>query len=348
MTECPATQPTPYFSDEDLLSAPDDVLRLTTRIKDLSTQPYITSWMMAEIAAIAELLSSHTISAGQVWQFLLTHYNISPRVSSTPTAYDDPGWLIQPLADRALIWDHLTALCANQELPPVPSLPGPYDDHDEEATALIEQTLAFLTRGLNLLESRCHISGAMVVAHLEYELRHDIEQDLAIQWLDSPFAIGATLFNRPLTGSGGFGMHGQSLYFLKALVGTLNHELAYFSGKTSIASTTGSANEARGRVQLWWMLLKGYVYAMLDTELGLSVPAMMLEHPELIADLKQVLLRALNVLQKTDAQSTPSWGGSSACVLGILVETTPTGDLIAKLDTRLAAEQHHEDMRASM
>jgi hypothetical protein len=74
----------------------------------------------------------------------------------------------------------------------------------------------------------------------------------------------------------------------------------------------------------------------------------MLLRRRLVADLKQVLPQALVVLQMPDAQSTPNWGASMACILGTSIERTPTGDLMAKLDTRLATEQHHEDMRASM
>jgi hypothetical protein len=135
MTETPATLPTPVIPDDALLEGSTNTLRLAARIKELTTQQ-----MLVETAAIAELLGAASLTAGQVWKLVLAQYNISPTVSSTPDPDGDSNWLTQPLADRARVWEHLTALCTDQELSPVPALPGPYDDHDDQAKVLISST----------------------------------------------------------------------------------------------------------------------------------------------------------------------------------------------------------------
>ena len=114
----------PAIDDAEQLSWPDDQQLLIRRITELSTQRLITAWMLVEIAAIAALLDEGAITAGRVWQLVLSHYEIVSSASSSSDLSDDPSWT-QPLTDRALVWKHLTALCAGEGAAPVQTMPGP-------------------------------------------------------------------------------------------------------------------------------------------------------------------------------------------------------------------------------
>lgn len=335
MTE-PTAKTLPTIPDTDVLQCPENQVPLVGRIRMLSTQQCTASWMMTEIAAIAILLKEGRITAGTLWQLVLKRYNIASSVSSTPRPDDDPQGLTQPLAERALVWEHLTALCSGHELASVPALLGPYDEETAETVALRDQVLDFHARSLNLLRSRfgAGLGVEDFLGRLGHGMRHDIEHYLAIQWLGGSFAVGASLHGLPLSG-GSFGLDEQPVYVIKALVEALKRDIAELQDANIIDSESVLSREALGRAHFWWMLLKGYTYDMVRTHQGRIVVAMLAEYPDLVEDLKRVLALGLE-LSNSGKGMTPEWGsGRSDCVLQNTIAETPTSQLIERLDARV-------------
>ncbi len=325
------------INDTDSLCRPDDQQPLLRRIKDLSTQQYTTQWMQVEVAAIATLLEDGDIAAGQVWQLTLPHYNIAPSVSSTPNPYNGPDWLARPLADRALVWDHLTVLCAAQEVTMVPALPGPYDDRTPETDVLVAQAFDFLTRGLNLFADRDIVSGVTVLGQFEHRLRHDIKHHLAVQWFGGMHAVGASLHALPLPG-GSFGLDDQPVYVLKALVEVLKRDIADYEDASLVDQGSFLSRELLGRIQLWWGLIKGYTYDMVHTYQGKIVVAMLVKYPSLTDDLRTVLAQGLE-LGNSGQPVTPAWGCRGDCEMQWEIAETATANLVEQLDERLVTEK---------
>jgi hypothetical protein len=338
------TQVLPVIDDTATLLSPHNQTALIRRLKELSTHEYTTAWMLVESAAIAALLEEGVISAGQVWQLVLPRYGIAPSVSSTPDPANEPGWLIPPLSDRALVWEHLTALCTDQELAPVPAPPGPHDHDDTpEVLALLGQALEFHATSLDFLYKRFGVpaSGRDLLGRLGYDLRHDIEQHLAVQWFGGAYAVGASLHALPLPG-GAFGTKDQPVYVLKALVEVLKRDIADYEDARLIDQDSTSSRELLGRIQLWWGLVKGYTYDMIGTHQGRIVVAMLVRHPELVEDLKAVLVQGRD-LTSPDLPVTPTWGHRTDCLLGQEIAEIPTSELIELLDARLDTERELSD-----
>lgn len=331
-----------FIDDAARLDRPADQLPLVLRIQELSSQRCTTAWMLTETAAISLLLAEGGITAGRVWELVRARYNIASCVSSTLDPEDDPDWLARPLADRALVWSHLGALCAGLEVPPVPALPGPYDDQDTpEATALIAQTVDFLAGGLNLLAKQDQVDGGRLLEHFEHELRHGVEHQLAVRWFGGMCAIGASLHGLPLPG-GSFGLKDQPVYVLKALVEVLKRDIAeYETASCNEQDDPRVGQELLGRIELWWSFVKGYTCDMVDTHQGTIVVAMLVDHPALVEDLKAVLMRGLELMNS--GTRIPEWSGRIDCDTDRRVAEMPTDTLIGKLDTRL----HFEKAQAS-
>jgi len=338
----------PSISATDSLAVPTVLGPLNRRIRELSVRRHLTTWMLAEIASISTLIDEGSITAEDVWRIILSQAHISDTVTAPdPTNLEESNWLVQQLTDRAMVWQHLTALCADEVLERLPEMPGPYDNHDTpEAIATRNETLRFYTDGLNQLERRFGgaLNGQDVLDRLGYELRHSIEHHLAIQWLGSPYVIGASLHALPTTGAGGFGIDDQGVYLLKSWVGDLLTDLrAYYDMQTSrLEPEDSKVRETLGRIALKWMMLKGFVYSMLDTSMGRNLPAMLLKHPDLVRTLERVLVEGWAVLRPNRPQ-TPRWGGSGHCE----IEETSTPDLISKLWRRMKREQEDAERFAN-
>ena len=193
------------------------------------------------------------------------------------------------------------------------------------------------------------LSGAYLLTRLGYDLRHAIEYRLAVDWLGSPYVIGATLESLPLNGGGAFGVHGQGVYAFKAFIGALKHELSNFTldDRVGVAGTIDDEiAEAHGRIILWWSIIKGFTFSMLSTELGTNLADALLDHPGLIEDLKEVLERGQRIgAMQLGRPSIPVWGRLRS-ELDYAISNTTTPDLLARLDERIANERNNRKIQA--
>lgn len=321
----------------DALHRPEDHERLFERIHDLAAQQYMVVWMQLEIAAIASLLKEGAITAADLWRLVQTHYNIAPSVM--PDFENDSGWLTQPLANAGLVWEHLTTLCAGQELKPVPALPQVYDDETSETLTLRDQALNFYAAGLNRLWERFSPEAEDFLDRLAHDPRHVIEHHLAVQWLGGPFAVGATLYGDRLVG-GSFGYReSQPVYVLKAFVGALKRDIADYQESRSADADSAQVGEILGRVYFWATIVKGYVYNMVHAYQGVSVIAMLVEHPALVEDLRAVLLQAPELLNPNSDLLVPNWSmGRTDSDLNHRIRMMPVAELVELLDKRLASQ----------
>lgn len=338
----------PSISATDSLAVPAVLGPLNRRIGELAARRHLSAWMLAEIASISALINEGSITAEDVWQIILSHANISSYVEAPdPSNLGESDWLIQQLTDRAVVWQHLAALCAGEEIERLPEMPGPYDDHNTpEAVATRDELLRFYTDGLNLLERRFGgaLNGQDVLDLLGHELRHSIEHHLAVQWLGSPYVIGASLHALPTTGAGGFGIDDQGVYLLKSWVGDLLADLRTYNEMqvSQVNREDAKVRETLGRIELKWMMLKGFVYSMLSTTQGRNLPAMLVSRLDLVRELERALVDGLTALQPKHPQ-TPQWGGIGPCE----IETTPTLDLTRKLWRRMKREQEDAERFAN-
>lgn len=335
-------QACPVIPDTAILRLPEDQMPLVRRIVGLSVHSCFTAWMKIEIASIAILMQAGTVTPMALWQLVLTHYNVAPSVTRQDD--NDSGLLAKPLADMALVWEHLTALCAGQPLAPIQTLPEQHDEETPTALTFRDQALDFYTDGLKLLWQRCAINVGDFLGRLEQYPRHDLEHDprhqiehyLAVQWFGGPMAVGAALHGRLLAG-GSFGLNDEPVYVLKALVMALKQNLADHEDVRTADADSVQRRELLGRVYFWWTLVKGYTYDMVRTQQGRNVVAMLVKHPELVADLKAVLTQGLVVSGKAPI---PMWGGGrSDCLLNEAVAQTPIATLIDKLTEQLVSAQ---------
>jgi hypothetical protein len=327
--------------DEAHLNATSDDAGLLRRLRALGQLRYSVVRTRIEIAAIAQLLDEGTITAGELWQLLLPQYNIASSVSSTPRETDDPSWLAPVHADQQAIWENLTNIVAGNQPAELMQVPAPYAEVSD-SDPLLELWLADLAQQLNMLERRYYVSPEQVLDALSYELRHGIEHHLAVQWFGGPFAVGASLYALPLPG--GIGRDGQILYFLKAMVGNLRLDLDAYR---DLSDDTETSQETLGRIMLWWTLIKGFTYGMLNAT-GSNIPAMLLNHEALITDLKAVLTEGVEVVNRPGRAMTPQWGSRRDCRLHQDVAETPTPELLAALDNRLAAERDNADIQSRL
>lgn len=309
----------------------DDEMPVIRRIRELSTQQYFTSWMQLEIAALSRLLELGSITADALWQLVLSRHGIAPGVRYDDVE-DSPNGQ-KPLTECQLVWAHLTALCQDQELEPVPPLPTPYSVVTEAMAVVREQALDFCVHGINLLYERFGPNEQGILDRLARDPRHDIEYYLAAQWLGGLYAVGATLHGR-----GSFGLEDQPVYALKALVEALKRSIADYKEVRAAGADAALGNELFGRVRFWWMVTKGYTYDMLNTQRGQNVVAMLLKHPKLVADLEEALKDGLDVGDVNASTSMiPQWGNPIDRALNRTIALTSMRVLLDQLTAQLAS-----------
>ena len=96
-----------------------------------------------------------------------------------------------------------------------------------------------------------------------------------------------------------------------------------------------------GRVELWWMFTKGFVWSMLQASAGCGIPRDLLEHPEIVESTVQALRFGLELLTETQNSSitSPQEWGIMGVEPGTTIASAPTADLIEDLLSRIAAER---------
>lgn len=303
---------------------------LFCRLRELSTAQYLTIWMKAEIAALSRLLETGSIAARQVWEDIEREHDPIEHMLRFADPDYSSDWIAQPLADLEQVWEDLTALCTGQEPSELPRLGVEYLG---EASGLTEQILIFLARSLSTVHEENRFWAEEFVAKLTSGLRRSINDMLGTEWFNSIYAIGASLHAQRCPG-GNFGVDGQSVYALKALIKALQYTIADYTS-TSINENSALRSELRGRVHFWRGLLKGFTYDMVHTQED-SVAAKLLDLPEIVADLKAALTQSSDVLS-TDEPTMPEWSPPTSGA-GKNADEMPVEKLIRRLDVRLRKE----------
>lgn len=151
----------------------------------------------------------------------------------------------------------------------------------------------------------------------------------------SPYGMGAALEGLPSHGALSFGGPEQGVYVLDALTRTVQANLEEYDGATGDERAL-----ALGRVQLFWMMLKGFIYSAVSAGEGQGLISVLAQHPDVVGRAKEVLSEGFDLISTTGEVATPAWrqGEHGALML-------PTVELIAELETAIKQALEYESKR---
>lgn len=319
-----------FLPNEETLRRPDYTVALVKRIDELMTQRLLTDAERAEQYGIWSLLTSGSVNAGDIRLALQSYRNVAP--------IGDDGMWLQPIRDdQHLAWGRLEELVAGNEvttdLSREPDSGGaeptsPFERHALQWVREVMRTLDSLSSG-NMAPSIYHIADL-----IPGQLVQRVRSEAAFEWFASPYSVGEAMMSLPTPGCRSFGIDGQGVFVLDAFAKALLNEI------TTYGEVEDGEQKARAlsNVFMWGMLLKGLVYAMLETYMGTNLPAYLVKHGDVVENIDLALRTGsalLKLAKESDEEIKPRWGGA----LGAESSTASAETLIGRLRERIEHER---------
>lgn len=327
------------------LTAPADVTALDERILYLSAlvKPLLAD--RAELQGALRLRLTGSVAKYDVWATIRSLHFVLDNAQPEDSVSDQP----EQLADMTTAWNNLQAL-ANGNAIPVIDQPEPDSDEYEawlnaqrEHTKLwLRQLMAYIGK-LSSFDSG-EISSLEAAGSLPGNIRHQIEYRQTLRLLGSPYALGVTLESTPTHGGSCFG-DATGLALLEALA----HSVSYTIKEVQEAWPPVSQRiaEARGRLSLHWMILKGFVHSMVHASQGQPLTNGLYRRPELVTLVEEALTRGHATITDGYGPGLPVWGGQTRNI-GEVAEKLPTPELIAKLHERVEEGRQSAELRRQL
>ena len=196
---------------------------------------------------------------------------------STESSIEGPG---PALAAADTVWGNLCLLATGEPVPPArPPAPDEADPYDawrgaynswcEDRRAQAKDWFRTVMICLDCLVATDVVGGwelpdLVADGRLHAAMRTHVMRPV----FDGPYAIGASMYFEPILPGTGFGPQGQALYVADALAIAVRHAAQALEA----ATTESEIRRARAHLDFLWMMLKGFLYAGANTQLGVPLP----------------------------------------------------------------------------